>query len=147
MGTGGRDRRLAPVRGGDLQPGAYEAVLADGTRARSSRAAPCWIVDPGAGATLTVADEIVGDGEPDRRFVGGDPGQPVGLARGLRQGADPNVASYLLWEYTAATIEGATTFGTGLRGSVAARAGAYTVYLLEDDCYEALAGADFTVEE
>jgi hypothetical protein len=104
-------------------------------------------VDPDAGATVTVADETVGVGDPIDVSWAGTEGNRWDWLGVYEQGADPNVASYLLWEYTAATIEGSTSFGPGSEGTWPLEAGAYTVYLLEDDSYVALAGADFTIQE
>ena len=59
--------------------------------------------------------------------------------------ADPNVAPYLLWIYTRAAVAGRFALGRGANGPWPLRPGRYTVYLLRDDLYVKLAGADFTI--
>ena len=57
-------------------------------------------------------------------------------------GANPVVAYYLMWRYTHAAIDG--TFRMGARPVPLPR-GRYTVYLLRDDLYVKIAGANFVV--
>ena len=145
QGTEGATDGSLPFASASWNVGAYEAVLSDGSGAELARS-PFWIVDPDAEPTITVADATVGIGEPVEVSWAGTAGNRWDWLGVYEQGADPNVASYLLWEYTGATVEGSTSFGPDSEGTWPLEAGAYTVYLLEDDSYVALAGADFTVE-
>jgi len=128
-----------------LTPGAYEAALGGAGGVELARTS-FWIVDPEVGTTLTVADGSVGEGDPIDVSWASSPGNRWDWIGVYRHGADPNVAYYLLWEYTGATVEGSATFGPDSEGPWPLKSGRYTVYLLEDDGYDILAGADFTIE-
>jgi len=60
-------------------------------------------------------------------------------------GADPMVDSYIEWLYTGSTIDGSATFDRDAHGAWPLRPGDYTVFLLEDDAYRAVASGTFSV--
>ena len=126
-------------------PGEYTAVLSDGSGAELARS-PFWIVDPDAPTTIGVVDPTVSEGDPIDVTWSGAPGNRWDWIGIYRRGADPNIAYYILWEYTRATVEGSASFGPESEGRWPLKPGRYTVYLLEDDSYEALARGDFTIE-
>jgi hypothetical protein len=61
------------------------------------------------------------------------------------RGANPLVASYLLWRYTRSAIDGTFTLRPSGIFAVPLTPGRYTVYLLRDDLYVKIAGANFVV--
>jgi hypothetical protein len=63
------------------------------------------------------------------------------------RGADPNVASYLTWFYTHASIQGTGVLDADSEGPWPLLAGRYSVYLLADDGYRVLARSWFTVRD
>jgi len=127
----------------DVKPGAYEIVMAaEGTTLAS---APLWVLEPGAGAELAIADDTVREGEPIEVSWTAAPGNRWDWIGVYRRGADPEVDWYLVWAYTDATIEGTLAVDEDAEGRWPLKAGEYTVYLLEDDAYEVLAGADFEI--
>ena len=129
---------------GGWAPGPYDAVLSDEAAGELARST-FWIVDPQVGTTITVADPTVAEGDPIEVSWSQTPGNRWDWIGFYERGGDPNVASYLLWEYTEATIEGSATFGPESEGPWPLPPGRYTVYLLEDDGYDVLADADVTV--
>ena len=130
---------------GTMAPGGYEAVLLDGVGAEVSRAA-FWLKDPGAGPEIATDKDLYRVGEPiDVRWSNtrGERWDWVGVFGRHR---DPRVASYLLWLYTGATVEGSAVLDEGANGSFPLGPGRYSVYLLRDDGYRKLASADFAIE-
>jgi len=126
------------------EPGAYEALLFSDTGEVLSRA-PFWVQPPRGAPRIRTGERVYRSGEPIRvvwRFAPGNRWDWVGV---YRRGADPNVAYYKLWAYTEATIEGSLVIDRDSPGSWPLRPGEYTVYLLQDDGYDAVASADFTV--
>ena len=62
-----------------------------------------------------------------------------------RRGADPHVASYLLWGYTRARVAGTTILDGHDVGTFPLPPGRYTAYLLVDDSYRPVGRTDFTI--
>jgi hypothetical protein len=60
-------------------------------------------------------------------------------------GADPNVASYLSWFYTEASVEGSSSMNDDAAGDWPLPPGRYSLYLLEDDAYRVLAQDSFNI--
>jgi hypothetical protein len=125
-------------------PGAYEAVLVTGSGAELSRI-PFWVERPGTKPRIASAARVYEVGEPIEIRWKGAPGNRWDWVGIYRRGADPNVAFYLLWLYTDATIEGSTVLDRGANGRWPLKAGDYSVYLLEDDSYKSLAEGTFTI--
>jgi hypothetical protein len=127
----------------DLAPGAYEIEMtSDG---QTLATAPLWIVEPGAGATLELAEDTVAEGDPIELSWSGAPGNRWDWLGVYRRGDDPLVDSYLGWAYTEATIDGELRIDEASEGRWPLPAGEYSIYLLEDDAYDILAGADLTI--
>ena len=125
--------------------GAYEAVLTDGERYQLARY-PFWIQDAGVDAQIGTGSPTYKVGEPidvSWRAAPGNRWDWIGI---YRRGADPNVAYYILWLYTDASVEGSVVLDRAANGPWPLKAGAYSVYLLIDDSYEKTAGGTFTVE-
>lgn len=145
------DDATAPGPRGDLAfdttgwaTGDYDIVLLDGADAPLSTSR-VWLADPGAEASIATGSATYAVGDPiDITWsnVRGDRWDWIGI---YRRGADPNIAWYLLWVYTDARVAGAVTMDRASVGPWPLDAGTYTVYLLRDDGYEALAGADFQI--
>jgi endonuclease/exonuclease/phosphatase family metal-dependent hydrolase len=128
----------------DWGPGTYEAVLVAGSGAELSRI-PFWVERPGTKPRIAPAARVYEVGEPIEIRWEGAPGNRWDWVGIYRRGADPNVASYLLWLYTDATIEGSAVLDDDASGRWPLKAGGYSVYLLEDDSYKTLAAGTFTI--
>jgi hypothetical protein len=126
------------------EPGSYEAVLVSTSGEELARAT-FWVRPAGGEPEIRTGRRAYEAGRPIRvewRFAPGNRWDWVGV---YRRDADPNVAYYKLWAYTEATIEGSLVIDRDSPGSWPLRPGEYTVYLLQDDGYDAIASADFTV--
>ena len=125
------------------EAGAYEAVLVDGGTELARY--PFWIQDAGVDTEIDTGSPSYREGEPidvSWRAAPGNRWDWVGI---YKRGADPNVAYYILWLYTDATVEGSTVLDSESHGKWPLDPGKYSVYLLVDDSYEKVAGGDFTV--
>ncbi len=158
-GRGPRDRRREPARqrhgrarasaptafsSRDWTPGAYEAVLR-GTNGQALSAFPFWVVARGTPPTVQTSQATYAPGTPIRVTVRGAPGDRWDWLGIYHRGANPLVASYLLWTYTHSTVDGKVWLGADSTGPWPLPAGNYSVYLLRDDLYVKLAGANFRV--
>ncbi|HZP90981.1 MAG TPA: endonuclease/exonuclease/phosphatase family protein [Actinomycetota bacterium] len=142
--TGGATDGALAFDTDSLAPGSYDAVLVDGTGAELSRI-PFWVEEPGAEPELSTSKPVyaVGEGiDVSWRNAPGERWDWVGI---YHRGANPRKASYLLWAYTDASVEGSITLDASASGPWPLPAGRYSVYLLRDDGYTALARADFEV--
>jgi endonuclease/exonuclease/phosphatase family metal-dependent hydrolase len=129
---------------GTWQAGDYEAVLLDGAGGELSRIA-FWLKTPGTGPVIATGMSSYARGEPiDVTWsnVRGERWDWIGV---YHRGADPHVAYYLLWAYTGATVEGSLVLDDNANGRFPLNAGKYSVYILRDDGYVKMAGADFTI--
>jgi hypothetical protein len=129
---------------GAWKAGAYEAVLSDGAGGELARY-PFWIQDAGVNAEIFTGKPSYREGEPidvTWQAAQGNRWDWVGI---YKRGADPNVAWYILWLYTDATVEGSTVLDKAAHGPWPLKPGKYSVYLLIDDSYEKVAGGNFTV--
>jgi len=124
-------------------PGAYEAVLAEGTTELSRIA--FWLKEPGTGPIVVTGKDAYEVGEPIDVSWTNAPGRRWDWIGIYRRGRDPHVAWYLLWLYTGATIEGSATLDADANGPWPLVTGRYSVYLLTDDGYKLLARADFDI--
>jgi hypothetical protein len=126
-----------------MAAGAYEAVLVDaGTEVARI---PFWLKEPGAGPEISTGKDAYAVGEPIDVSWANARGERWDWIGVYRRHADPRVAYYLTWTYTGATVAGTATLDRSSNGPWPLPAGRYTVYLLRDDGYHALAGADFTI--
>jgi hypothetical protein len=140
----------SPVHGtvtfesGSWGAGAYEAVLvgADGTELSRY---PFWVQDAGVDAEIGTGRRTYREGDPIDVAWHAAPGNRWDWVGVYRRGADPNVAYYILWLYTDATVEGSTVLDRSAHGPWPLKPGRYSVYLLVDDSYEHVARGDFTV--
>jgi endonuclease/exonuclease/phosphatase family metal-dependent hydrolase len=124
---------------------AYDAVLVSESGTELART-PFWVKDPDAGPRLATSRSVYQEGDPievEWELAPGHRWDWVGI---YRRGADPNVASYMMWLYTDATIAGSAVLDVGANGPWPLQPGRYSAYLLEDDSYEKLAAAPFTVK-
>jgi hypothetical protein len=100
---------------------------------------------PGGGPVIGTDRRTYLPGRPIRvawKFAPGNRWDWIGV---YRRGADPNVASYLLWGYTGATVDGSLVLGQDASGAWPLKPGSYTIYLLQDDSYVDIASAAITV--
>jgi hypothetical protein len=129
---------------GAWAPGSYEAVLVHGVGAVLSRI-PFWVKEPGAGPQISTGKGTYAVGEPIDVSWSNAPGERWDWVGIYKRDADPHVASYLLWLYTGASIEGSVVLDDTANGRWPLKAGDYSVYLLADDGYKLLTGSPFTV--
>jgi hypothetical protein len=126
------------------RPSSYEVVLVSGSGEELART-PFWLQRPGGRPVIGTDRRSYSPGEAIRvawKYAPGNRWDWVGV---YRRGADPTRASYLLWVYTGATVDGSATLDRDSAGAWPLRPGEYSVYLLQDDSYVKVAGADFTV--
>jgi endonuclease/exonuclease/phosphatase family protein len=133
---------LAPD--GGWAAGEYEAVLLDGS-GQTLASAPFWVESPGQDPVIATGEQVYEVGTPIDVTWSWAPGNRWDWIGVYPRGADPNVASYSHWFYTGATVEGSAAIGGAVEGRWPIESGKYSVYLMEDDNYVKLAGADFTV--
>jgi hypothetical protein len=126
-----------------LALGAYSVVMADGDTDLAST--PMWVVGFDLPPDVRVADDTIARGDPLEVSWSGAPGHRWDWIGVYRRGADPEVAWYLTWAYTGATVEGSVTLDGDAEGRWPLPPGEYTVHLLVDDSYQTLASADFTI--
>jgi endonuclease/exonuclease/phosphatase family metal-dependent hydrolase len=141
--TGGAVHGALTFATDELVPGGYEAVLREDEREVSR--VPFWLKAPGTRPSISTGRETYAEGEPiDVSWTNarGERWDWVGVYRRHR---DPRVASYLLWAYTRATVEGSTVLDERANGRFPLAPGAYSVYLLRDDGYALMAAADLTI--
>jgi hypothetical protein len=129
----------------DLDPGSYAARLL-GAGGSELATTPLSVEEPGAKPTVATDAPTYGVNQSIGVSWNLAPGNRWDWVGVYERGADPNVASYLTWQYTRATVQGSTTIDLSAKGHWPVPPGKYTVYLLEDDNYVVLAGADFTVK-
>lgn len=140
--TGGIDAALS-FDTSALAPGHYDVAFEDPSGA-SIATTEFWIAEPGEEPSITV-DRRIAHGEPidvGWQVAPGNRWDWIGI---YRRGADPEVASYLLWAYTDGTIEGNVSLDDAAFGTFPLPPGDYTAMLLVDDSYEAVATRDFTI--
>jgi hypothetical protein len=124
--------------------GAYAAVLlAPDGRVRSRF--PFWVAEPGAPPVVRATKRVFAVGEPIGVTVKDAPGDRWDWLGIYHRGANPLVASYLLWRYTHSAIDGTFTLRPSGIFAVPLTPGRYSVYLLRDDLYVKIAGAGFSV--
>lgn len=125
-------------------PGAYEAVLVGASGGELDRI-PFWLGDPDGKPEVSTTKSSYKVDEPIEVEWHGSAGNRWDWVGIYKRGADPNVAWYILWLYTESAVDGSLTFDRDAHGPWPLKAGKYTVYLLEDDSYESLAGGNFTI--
>jgi len=140
-----------------LDPGDYELLLVGADDAVQARA-PFWVQTPGAKPVVTTDKSTYSSGEPIAVTWKNAPANRWDWLGVYEAGADdPNVDSYLIWQYTGGAGSG-TSAGT-VAGSMSLQrdtvegepwplpAGKYVLYYLLADGYDAVASASFTVTE
>ena len=125
------------------RPGAYAAVLA-GRRGQLSRF-PFWVVAPGAPAIVQTLRSTYAVGQPITVRIRNAPGDRWDWLGIYHRHANPLVAYYLDWIYTHSAIAGRFQLGANAQGPWPLPPGRYSIYLLRDDLYVKIAGADFRV--
>jgi len=140
--TGGVDAALS-VDTAAMGPGLYDVTLEDESGA-SIGTTEFWVSKPGEEPSLTVKPRIA-YGDPIDVAWHVAPGNRWDWIGIYRRGADPEVASYLLWAYTDGTIEGHVSLDDAAFGKFPLPADDYTAMLLVDDSYAAVATEDFTI--
>jgi hypothetical protein len=126
------------------RPGSYDVVLVSASGEELARA-PVWVAVEGRGPQLRVDEALVSVGDPIGVRWTLAPGNRRDWLAIYRRGARSESGQYLLWTYTGASIEGSAVFDDAAAGSWPLPPGEYTVYLLEDDDYVALASGDVTI--
>ncbi len=125
-------------------PGAYAAaLLGPGGRVRSTF--PFWVARPGAPPVVRTTKATFATGEAIGVTVKDAPGDRWDWLGIYHRGANPLVASYLLWGYTHSAVDGTFSLRPSGIFAVPLTPGRYSVYLLRDDLYVKIAGAAFTV--
>ena len=129
---------------GSWKPGAYQARLVEPSGGIASTF-PFWVEAPGTVPTITTAKPTYRSGRPIRVSWQNAPGERWDWVAVYRRNADPNVASYLTWAYTKASVDGSLTLRGASSGPWPLKPGAYSVYLLKDDLYVKVAGTPLTI--
>ena len=107
--------------------------------------APIWVLDPGAGVTVTTGKESYKVGEPIDVSWYAAPANQFDWVGIYHRGDKPG--AYLLWKYTGATVGGSAKMGKDTPGGPwPLEPGKYTVRLLLDDGYKVAAESDFVIK-
>ena len=130
---------------GGLEPGTYGISLQN-TGGDELARTTVWVVLPDTEPTVTTNKPTYKVGEPVEVSWTGAPGNKWDWIGIYKEGADPNKAWYLMWQYTQATVEGSVVFDDAVN-QWPLKAGKYSAYILADDSYVKLGGTDFEVEE
>jgi exonuclease III len=125
-------------------PGAYDAVLVNGSGNELSRI-PFWLKPVDGEVQISTGKATYAVGEPIDVSWTYAPARRWDWIGIYKRGRDPHIAWYLLWVYTGASVAGTTTLGEDAHGPWPLPEGKYTVYLLTDDGYKALARSDFDI--
>jgi hypothetical protein len=133
---------LAPT--GGWNAGVYDAVLVDASGQQLAEV-PLWVEAPGQHPVVATGKAKYGVGDPIDVTWRWAPGNRWDWIAIYRRHRDPNTAPYLEYVYTKATIDGSATIDVTAHGKWPLEAGAYSVYLMQDDDYVKLAGGDFTI--
>ncbi len=130
-------RRWAAGRlcGRPARPGT--ATCARGSRSGSPR--------PARRPSCATTKPAFAVGEPIGVTVKNAPGDRWDWLGIYHRGANPLVASYLLWRYTHSAIDGTFTLRPSGIFAVPLTPGRYSIYLLRDDLYVKIAGTNFVV--
>jgi endonuclease/exonuclease/phosphatase family metal-dependent hydrolase len=153
--TGGAADGTLSFATANLAPGAYQAVLRNGSGQAISRS-PFWLYRPGAVTTVTTAKSVYKVGEPIKVFWTKAPGMKfdwLGLYSAGENADNPTASTctaglcgnghYFLYTYTHNTIEGSTTFDSsspaGWKTWDQIGTGTYQIRLLLDDGYRSAA--------
>jgi endonuclease/exonuclease/phosphatase family metal-dependent hydrolase len=141
---GGTDGSLSiPTDGWD--PGAYDVALIDASGTELARA-PLWVRAPGQAPQVSMSRSVYRRGQPLLVRWAFAPGERWDWYGVYKRGANPNVAYYKEWGYTGATVQGSAMIDAGTNGGPwPLPPGRYSIYLLQDDSYHKLGGANFTV--
>ncbi len=133
----------ASIDTSSLAPGMFSLVAGSGD---GQAVGEFWVREPGVGPTLSVGQKAYGVGEPIGVSWVDAPGNKWDWIGVYKRGADSNIAYYKLWTYSGATIAGETQIDKNMQGGAwPLPPGEYDVLLLEDDSYQELARAPFTV--
>ena len=153
--TGGAGDGTLSFSTANLAPGAYRAVLRNGSGQALSRS-PFWLYAPGTPTTVRAAKKTYKVGEPIRVSWKKAPGMKfdwLGLYSAGENADNPTASTcsaglcgnghYFLYTYTHNTIEGSTTFDAGSFAGWktwdAIGTGTYQIRLLLDDGYRSAA--------
>ena len=156
LATGAETNGSAQIATQALSPGDYEVLLVGAGDVVQARA-PLWVQKPGAKPVLTTDGTAYASGEPIVVTWKNAPANRWDWIGVYKAGAaDPNVDSYLIWQYTggagsgtsAGTVAGTMTMD---KGTVEGEpwplpAGDYVMYYLLADGYEWVARTEFRVE-
>ena len=140
----GHGIRTVAFGSGRWVAGAYAAVLV-GRDGHAVSRFPFWVAAPGAPPVVHATKPVFAVGEPIGVTVKNAPGDRWDWLGIYHRNANPLVASYLLWRYTHSAIDGTFKLRPSGIFAVPLTPGRYTVYLLRDDLYVKIAGANFTV--
>ncbi len=156
LAAGGEAHGSAEVATQSLAPGDYEVLLVGAGDEVQARA-PLWIQKPGAKPILRTDSTAYGSGEPIVVTWKNAPANRwdwLGVYK--TDAADPNIDSYLIWQYTggagsgtsAGTVAGTMTMD---KDTVEGEpwplpSGDYVLYYLLADGYEWVAKSEFRVK-
>jgi hypothetical protein len=127
------------------QPGRYDVALHRRERSSVIARTTFW-VRPRDGAAEIVTGTAYRSGEPivvEWRNAPGNRADWVGV---YERGDDPRAVPSRMWRHTRSAVDGSLTFDDRARG-FPLDAGDYTIRLLEDDGFDTLASAEFTVTD
>ena len=100
---------------------------------------------PGSHPEIATVKRTYRTGQPIKVRWKNAPGNRWDWVGIYHRGANPNVAWYLDWAYTKATVQGHLTLSEASHGPWPLAPGKYSVYLLVDDSYKKIAQGTFTI--
>ncbi len=127
-----------------MQPGAYSVSLIS-TAGKRLASAGLWIESKGQRPEVGTTRSTYRVGQPLGVRWNWSPGDRWDWIGIYHRGANPNVAYYIDWAYTQAIVQGSMRIGAAAHGKWPLPPGKYSVYLLKDDLYVKIAGANFTI--
>jgi hypothetical protein len=146
----GKTDGVARLDTGDWKPGRYEVGLYDGDShadgAYPAARTDLWVQPRGGTPEISTRRASYRAGRPITATWNFAPGNRWDWVAVYKRGGNPHVSYYKMWEYTHSRVEGSITFNDRVHG-FPLDPGEYSVYLLQDDSYNKLAAAHFSVTD
>jgi hypothetical protein len=154
VGAGDRDLDSVPASadGGEVRvettawsAGRYDVTLHGAGEGNASLGRTCfWVRRRGGAPEVATTQPTYRVGEPIAVSWNLAPGNRWDWLAIYARDRDPREGAYAMWKHTQTRVEGSATFDERTEG-FPLEPGAYRVYLFEDDSFDELAAADFTI--